>query len=190
MTSVFTLAEGAMSAFGLSTEGAVEQIKKLQGAMAILQSIQALQNTLRGSTATTELLTKALKLCIPTIEGTTTVTKAFSLVLKTIPIVAAIALITELIIHWEDLKEAIGLTTKAQKEANEMFNVGIQTYAKTKAELTGVITKIETFNGTKAQEKQLVEDLNKKYGEAFGHYKTLAQWKDVLSRRLRLIASD
>lgn len=183
MTSTFTLAKGAMSAFGLETEGAVEAIQKLQGAMAIIQSLQTLQNTLKGSTATADLLTKSYKALTLSMEGATTATKAFKVALASIGIGLVIIAITELVSHWDDLTEAIGLSNKKLEESNQLFEESIGAYAKGKAELQAYISKLENFNGTKDQEKQLVEECNKKYGEAFGHYNTLAQWKDVLIQK-------
>ena len=183
MTSTFTLAKGAMSAFGLETEGAVEAIQKLQGAMAIIQSLQTLQNTLKGSTATADLLTKSYKALTLSMEGATTATKAFKVALASIGIGLVIIAITELVSHWDDLTEAIGLSNKKLEESNQLFEESIGAYAKGKAELQAYISKLENFNGTKDQEKQLVEECNKKYGEAFGHYNTLAQCKDVLIQK-------
>lgn len=183
MVSTFTLAKGAMSAFGIETDDAVKAIQKLQGAMAIIQSLQTLQNTLRGSTATADLLTKSYKALTLSMEGATTATKAFKVALASIGIGLVIIAITELVAHWDDLTEAIGLSNKKLEESNELFNESIGAYAKGKAELQAYISKLENFNGTKDQEKQLVEECNKKYGEAFGHYDTLAQWKDVLIQK-------
>lgn len=179
-TAAFTLWKGAMSMFGVETEGAVEAIQKLQGAMAVLQSLQQLQETLKGSTATAELFSKGLKALTVSMEGASTGAKALKVALMGIGIGIIIALIAELTEHWEDLAEAIGLSTKAQKEANKEFSTGVAAYAKTKAELTALLIKLETFNGTKKQEKELIEECNRTYGHAFGHYKTLAEWKNTL----------
>lgn len=183
MTSVFTLAQGAMSAFGLSTDDVVESIQKLQGAMAILQSLQTLQNTLRGSTATSDLLSKSMKALTVSMEGASTGAKALKVALMGIGIGIIIALIAELVTHWEDLTKALGFATKAQEEANEAMEAGTKAYAKAKAEMEALTAKVNTFNGSKEQEKQLVDELNSKYGSAFGHYKTLAEWKDVLKKK-------
>ena len=50
-------------------------------------------------------------------------------------------------------------------------------------EISSYQTKLEKFNGTKEQEKQLVKELNSKYGEHMGYYKTLAEWKSVLKQK-------
>lgn len=179
-TAAFTLYKGAMSAFGIETEGAVEAIQKLQGAMAILQSLKQLQESLNQNSATAKLFSKAMSMMGLSMDGAATSAKALKVALVGIGIGIIIALIAELTEHWEDLAEAIGLSTKAQKEANKEFSTGVAAYAKAKAELTALLIKLETFNGTKKQEKELIEECNRKYGDAFGHYKTLAKWKDTL----------
>ena len=39
---------------------------------------------------------------------------------------------------------------------------------------------IEAFNGTEQDEKKLVDELNQKYGDTMGKYKTLRDWKNTL----------
>lgn len=130
LTSVFTAAKGAMSAFGVSTEGAVETIKELQEGMAIIQSLQALQNSLRGSTATTDLLAKAQSLLginliknqAASIKATiadkglsvaqkagAVTAKGLGLALKAIPLMLIVGLIAMVVANWEDL---VGWFTK------------------------------------------------------------------------------
>ena len=50
-------------------------------------------------------------------------------------------------------------------------------------EIENYKNKLESFKGTKAQEKEVVKELNSKYGEAMGYYKTLAEWKTVLKQK-------
>lgn len=102
-TAAFTLAKGAMSAFGVETEGAVEAIQKLQGAMAIIQSLQTLQNTLKGSSATATLLNGAMKALTLGIQGTTVASKALKVALMGIGIGLIISLVATLVANWEDL---------------------------------------------------------------------------------------
>lgn len=122
MTSVFTLAEGAMSAFGLSTEGAVEQIQKLQGAMAIIQSIQSLQNTIKGSTATTDLLTKSMTLMGLSMDGATKSSKLLRIGLSSIGIGLIIGLVMTLIEYWDDIKQSFMDTFPILKTLSDKFN--------------------------------------------------------------------
>lgn len=54
---------------------------------------------------------------------------------------------------------------------------------KTRFELDAALSSLKEFNGSKEQEKAIVEQLNSKYGESFGYYKTTAEWYDVLTTK-------
>lgn len=69
------------------------------------------------------------------------------------------------------------------KEAVDMEKSAIAAKIKTRAELDSEIESIERFNGTKEQQKKKISELNSKYGESFGYYKTLDEWYSVLIRK-------
>lgn len=121
-TAAFELWKGAMSAFGLETEGAVEAIQKLQGAMAIIQSLQTLQNTLEQNSATAKLFNKAMNTLSFGIQGTTKATKLFSLALKGIGLGLIIGLIATLVEHWDDLKKIIKDNIPIIGQISDKFN--------------------------------------------------------------------
>lgn len=102
-TSVFGVLQGAMSEFGVESEEAAEAIKKLQATMTILSSLQQLQNSLKGSSATATLLTKAMNLLGIGMNGATTASKALRIALASIGIGLVITAVTVLVEHWEDL---------------------------------------------------------------------------------------
>ena len=102
-TAAFTLYKGAMSAFGMETEKAEEAIQKLAGAMSIIQSLQALQNALKGSSATAALMNSAMKALTFGIEGTTVATKALKVALASIGIGLVLIAVGELIARWDEL---------------------------------------------------------------------------------------
>lgn len=47
-------------------------------------------------------------------------------------------------------------------------------------EIDNLITSLKEFSGTKEQEKNKIDELNRTYGESFGYYETVAQWYNVL----------
>lgn len=69
------------------------------------------------------------------------------------------------------------------KERAEAENKAREESIKTRLELRATVQEIENFNGTKEQEKSKVEELNRTYGETFGHYRTLGEWYDVLQKK-------
>lgn len=117
----------------------------------------------------------------------TIATKAASLALKGLKaalistgIGVLIVLVGELVGWLVSLFDTVDEAEEKEKALNEVMEEGAKAYAKAQGEIEGYITKIERFNGTKAQEKELVKELNTKYGEALGYYDSLAQWKDIL----------
>lgn len=123
-TASFTLYKGAMSAFGVETENAEKALTELAGAMSIIQSLQTLQNTLKGSSATASLFNTVMKAtgvelvqtqlaavkATAAQEGLSAAQKAgavasklLGLAMKTIPLMFIIGLVATLITHWEDL---------------------------------------------------------------------------------------
>lgn len=117
----------------------------------------------------------------------TVATKAASVAMKGLKaaiistgIGALIVLVGELV-GW--LMKLFDSTSKADKEFEENLEImskGNEAYAKASIEIENYKTRLENFNGSKKQEKELVKELNSKYGEALGYYDSLDQWKKVL----------
>lgn len=76
----------------------------------------------------------------------------------------------------DELRESMQKTYEVEKSAQEVA-------AKTRFEMTQTMNRIKEFNGTRTEERRLVDELNGKYGESFGYFQTLAQWYDTLSEK-------
>lgn len=72
---------------------------------------------------------------------------------------------------------------KYQEDLNKATESGQKAYADAQGELIKYQVKLDKFNGSKKEEKKLVEELNSKYGQSLGTYKSLAEWKRVLKER-------
>lgn len=113
-------------------------------------------------------------------KAATIAVKALSLALKTIGIglvITAIAYLTEAITDWLSKESE---AEKAAKRMAEVNQAGAKAYANAAGEMQAYKTKLDNFNGSKKQEKALVDELNNKYGKALGNYKSLKEWKDVI----------
>ena len=80
---------------------------------------------------------------------------------------------------------------RAQKEqaraAEEAAQAERELYSSvdsTRAELEAAMSAVKNFNGTQEEQKALVEQLNSKWGDAFGHYDTLGGWYDTLASKI------
>ena len=115
------------------------------------------------------------------LTGATAAATALKLALAALGIGAVIALIVAL---YEGIKEFNKEAEESAKIVEDLAKANDEaktSYLKSKGEMEMYIHTIENFNGTKEQEKALVDELNSKYGEAIGHYQTLDQWKKALT---------
>lgn len=208
-TTAWQVYTGAMNAFGLESEEAMQAMKKLQGIMAITNGLKQLGTQLTNNeTATYKAYHAVLRMLgiekqkdvVNTNAETTaqvantqamTAASGAAKILKTalaaLGIAALITAIASLVAYWDDVKAFFGGMTAEEeraaqitKELTKIQNDSAKTYATTMAELVNYTQKIKQFNGTKEQEKQLVEELNNKYGKTLGTYQNLSQWKDTI----------
>jgi hypothetical protein len=91
------------------------------------------------------------------------------------------------IVEWtKDLfsaKKGVDEFNISLKEMTAIEKDGRAQMVRTRFELKSVIGEIKDFTGSKEQEKAKVEELNRKYGESFGYYKTLSEWYDTLIQK-------
>ena len=166
-TAAFELYTGAMSAFGIETEGAEEAMQKMMSAMSIIQSLQTLQDTLTGNTASATLLSKALKVtgvqlvqnqmaaikATAAQEGMSTAQKAgavasktLGLAMKAIPLMLIIGLVATLITHWEDIVGWFNKTFPVLNKMGGAFNILKGVFVGFgKAIIHWLVNPIETF---------------------------------------------
>lgn len=180
---------GALGAFGVESDKVQQAILKVQSAMAILNGVQGIANKLNKDSALMQAI-KAIRLKATTAatnEATAAQIKNNLAVLAN-PYVAAAAalaaLAAALIYYTGKANEA----TDAQKGIDEAITAsldatkkGYEAYMKTKIELDQLKTTLDKFRGSKEEEKKLVNDLNSKYGNALGKYKSLNDWKKALA---------
>jgi DNA repair exonuclease SbcCD ATPase subunit len=115
-----------------------------------------------------------------TSAAATVAVKALSFALKTVGIGIILTAVAFLV---EGLQSLIEWFTKADDAAEKAKKVNeecAKSYAEAKSKLTQYSEKVKNFNGTKQQEKKLVEELNNQLGKELGTYKTLAEWQKVL----------
>lgn len=97
----------------------------------------------------------------------------------------AVAALTEAVNYFVTLaanaKSSTEGLTQAQTEAQQMQQQASQRLAEARAELEANIQRLKTFKGSKEEEKTLVQQMNKLYGEAMGHYSSVSQWYQTLT---------
>ena len=94
-----------------------------------------------------------------------------------------LAVITSIIEALDWLIDKIGDADKEFDEEQEKLQGQREAYAQASASMMEAKAAVENFNGTKEQEKKLVDELNQKYGDTLGTYKSLDKWKSVLATK-------
>lgn len=194
----YGVAEGAAHLLGLEEEDLAEVQAKMQAIMVVTNGLTKIQNALQEQSAVMlgiktiqqKAAAAAEAMATKNTLAATVAQKAFNVVAKANPyVLLATALLTVV-----GALAAFSLGSKKASESQERLNTAMNEaykgYAKAKLEIASYSKKIETFNGTKEQEKALVEELNSKYGEALGKYSSLSEWKDVLTKRGNKLAES
>ena len=238
--------QGAVQAFGIESQEAMEAMEKLQGIIAMTNGLQQLHATFtdnstasykilhgilrlvglektkdaaattaqtaaenanttatnantasetanitatKGVTAANNAETASLVATTGAMTAATIAGKVLRAVLMTLGIGLVVAALGALVSLAGDVIDFFFGTSEEAKHAaeiqealNEALNEGYKAYGKANAEIESYKSRLQNFNGTKEQEKSLVEELNNKYGKAMGYYDSAAQWQEVLTK--------
>ena len=147
---------------------------------------QSVANTTLGGTSKATATSLEVQAVANTAVATTSTAAAvaataLSVALKAIGIGLVIAAVNLLIEGLEKLWDWLDLGDKKFKEQQEQLKGQREAYAKAAASMAEAQAAVKNFNGTKEQEKKLVDELNSKYGDSLGTYKDLNKWKNVLA---------
>lgn len=187
LSGAFTTATGVMSLFATQNENLQKVQARLQSVMAITMGLQQMFNALNKDSAfrlvtltrAKELLTAANSRLAVALGISNT---AASVLMGTLTLGLSAA-ITGLIVLWDKLNSAQEEAGRKSLEMVETEAQGRAEMLKTRFEIDSTRESLRNFTGTKEEEKQKCEELNRKYGEAFGYYDKVSEWYDVLTNK-------
>lgn len=187
LTGAFTAGTGVMSLFVSENEDLMKVQAKLQSVMAITMGMQQVFNTLNKDSAFRVIAVARAKAFLTSANTRLATALGISTAAAT-ALMAALTLglsvaITAAIALWNRYSQAQEEAAAKVKERIELEHDARLTAAKARIELQQQISSLKEFNGSKAEEKKKVEELNKKYGESFGIHKTTRDWYDTLIER-------
>jgi len=94
--------------------------------------------------------------------------------------VALVGIVTGLGIMASKTREA----REEAEKANEEYRAMQERLASARSEIEIDIQKLTSFNGSIAEEKRLVGEMNSKWGETFGTFNTVSEWYKALSENV------
>lgn len=198
--AIGTISTGISGLFGIDNGEIEKSIQKMLAFQNVLKGIETINKqiqtregvgawiapfTTKIDAATTKLLAfntallgtgKAARIAAVGI-------KAIGTALKTIGIGLAIAAISIAIEKVMDLIESFNKLSAAEQLQKDTEKAMADAYGEGMAKLTQYKARLDSFNGSKKEEKKLVEELNKEFGNTLGTYKSIAEWQDVLDKK-------
>lgn len=193
LVAIASVGQGLSALFGLDESEIEKTIQKLVALQNVLQGLQTIQNQItskqgiglflsKGSGAI-DSLTKSIFGVTAASKNATIAVKLFSGALKGLGfglVIAGISTLIDIVGKWiTKQQEAKKEAEELRKETNKN-NAALQVQ---RVQMQNTLSTLESFNGSKKEEERIVKDLNSKYGQALGTYKTIAQWKDVLKQK-------
>jgi len=159
VAGAFSAVQGAAALFGAENEDLQKTMVKLQGAIALVNGVQAVSNILLDENATkTGILALANKIYTVATAGATAATIAFRVALFSIGFGVAIAGIAALAANFQKLKDYIFPADKALRDFNATLDKGI---AKNENEIKILEAKGDTLGALALKEENLYKTLAK-----------------------------
>lgn len=187
VSGAFTMATGIMGAFASENENLVKVQTRVQSVLAITMGLQQVMNALNKDSAfrlvTVVKMKNMLTAANTRLAASLGISTAAASALMATLTLGLSAVVTGLIVLWDRYSDSQEEAAAKAKERVEIEKDGRVQMIKTRFEIDSTLKSLREFNGTKEQEKAKVDELNRKYGESFGYYNTIAEWYDVLLQK-------
>ena len=187
LSGAFTTATGVMSLFAGENENLMKIQARVQSVMAITMGLQQVFNTLNKDSAfrlvTVTKVKNLLTAANYRLATSLGISNAAATALMATLTLGLSVVITGLIVAWNKLSDAQEEAARKAQERVEIESQGRAEMIKTRFEIDTTRESLKNFTGSKEEEKKKCEEMNRKYGEAFGYYDTVAQWYDVLTQK-------
>jgi len=168
LASGFAVVEGATALFGAENEDLQKTLVKVQGAMALLQGAQSIQNILQKESAVyIGAMTIAQRVYNFVVGESTGAIKSFRLAMLSLGIPAIITGIALLVENWDSLTSALGSNKKeidgiitknsdlikSEKEISDNL-------VKSGGSVKSLVDEYKNSNTTMARRKEIIKELN------------------------------
>lgn len=187
LSGAFTTATGVMSLFAGENENLMKVQARVQSVMAITMGLQQLFNALNKDSAfrlvTVTKVKNLLTAANYRLAASLGISNAAATALMATLTLGLSVVITGLVVAWNKYSDAQEEAARKAQERVEIESQGRAEMIKTRFEIDTTRESLKNFTGTKEEEKKKCEELNRKYGEAFGYYDSVVKWYEVLTQK-------
>lgn len=186
ITAIASMSEGLSALFGLDNSAIEESIQKLVALQNVLQGLETINKQIQTQEGIGSWLSKGNAAIDKFAAGLLKAEKNAKLLasgLKLLGGAAIIAGITALVVLFNKFQKSQEEASKAFERNLDVMKAGAEAYKKAEIELNGYIKKLDEFKGTKKAEKQLIEEVSKKYDI---HNKNIKNVKDMKALLIKM----
>ena len=182
--------KGISAIFGLDSDAIEESIQKLVALQNVMQSLQTIQKQLQTQEGIGGWLAKSNKMVDTFAANLLKVdknaaaasksVKVLSTSLKVLGGLGVAAAIIAITVALNKLNKERARAEAVEQKELEIVKAGAEAYKKAEIELNGYIKRLDSFNGTKKQEKILLDEVIKKYDIHNKNIKNVKDMKELL----------
>ena len=167
----FAAVQGAMALAGVENKNLQATMVKLQGAMALVSGLQAVQNTLQQESAAvqgflalrTTVLTAAQTAYTTVSAGAIGTQRALNIAMAAAPWALAIAAISAVVISIASYKDKITKATREQKLFNEINSETQKNFEEEVKSVSGLLAVVNNHNASMQERKNALAEIQKIY---------------------------
>lgn len=198
ITAIASTAKGFGALFGMDTSEIEQSIQKLVALQNVLQGIEVIKKQMQTGEGiggvlskgfkSIDEITKKLNVMRVSILGVGTASKVASVGIKALSLSLKAMMSLGLAVLFDLIVEGVQKLTEWFKKSKEEVDDtkkstenAAKAYAQARVQIGMYTERVKNFNGTKKEEKKLVDELNSTLGKTLGTYKTLSEWLKVLT---------
>lgn len=186
ITAIASVGQGLSALFGLDDSEIEKSIQKLVALQNVLQGLQTIEKQIQTQEGIGSWLSKGNAAIDKFAAGLLKAEKNAKLLasgLKMLGAGAIIAGITALVVLFNKFQKSQEEARKAFERNLDVIKTGAEAYKRAEIELNGYIKKLDEFKGSKKAEKQLIEEVSKKYDI---HNKNIKDVKDMKALLIKM----
>lgn len=170
VVTTLKLAKDSLAFFGDESKALEETITDVEAAVKVLSGVQDTYNKVLGEAGVLAKAGAAAQQAYSFVVGTSTgALKAFRIALAATGIGLIVLAIAELVTHWDELTEAVGLGNKAMQELATIRAQAADSAAKEVSKIQLLIEKYKSANTSQADKIKIIEQLKKLSPAYFGN---------------------
>lgn len=181
IVGAYSAAQGAQALFGDESEDLQKTLVRLNGAIALLNGLQAIQTELtKEETIAGRALTFVKTQYAVATDAGAKATTRLAAATKLLGIGLLVGALAAIVVYWKDIAKFVGLTSDETERLNAVQKKSNEIAGDQVAKLKVLIKQVEEGTLTFHQKREAVESYNKEFGDTLGAVDSYAKLEKKL----------